>query len=329
MKLKHLLMFMLMLTACSKSEGNKDNPANGDPGWGQQPALPVVNGTAAFNLAGDQFVANVMGNTQPRFPNFPALGIKKGYARGYVADLSGKPLEGAYIGVRATLVGGSYSGASDQTDANGYYEISLPFGAIHYYAAGYTIGYGGSRATVSLLPADERIGSFPSADGIVKNFTMVSYGLGNRDEIAQQPRNESNYYGGAVNFDYNINYAGESVPNYLPYNGEIEIKLTPDGAGLFGETKSFTVSKKIGISNFTIVNIPVGKYTIAAKLKDGRVLKMKEVGVYAGYYPNWGLDPREATGSAKLFFITGWQVDPVKTTYYHGNWQALNLQLEL
>ncbi|MCK7554413.1 carboxypeptidase-like regulatory domain-containing protein [Chitinophaga sedimenti] len=313
-----------------KNEDKKDPAGGGGAVWGQQPPLPVVNGNTTFSLNGDQFAINVMGNDQPRMPVFPKLDVKKGYARGYVADLSGKPLKGAYIGVRGTLVGGSYSGATAETDDNGYYEMELPTGTCHYFAAGYTIDYGAGRATVSLLPSDESIATFPSADGKVRNFVMTSYGIGNRDEVAQQPGNSANYFGGAIHFDYQLNYEGEiPVPNYLPYNGEIEITLTPDGPGLFGETKSFTISKKIGVALFSVVNIPVGKYTITAKLKDNRNLKITETGTYAGSYEHWGLMPRTATGNAKLMFIPVWQVDKTKVSYYHGNWQTLNLKLEL
>jgi hypothetical protein len=51
---------------------------------------------------------------------------KAGFLRGYVKDACGKPLQGAYIGVRATAVGGLYSGAHAETDEKGFYEIRIP-----------------------------------------------------------------------------------------------------------------------------------------------------------------------------------------------------------
>jgi hypothetical protein len=325
MKMKHLLWAALVLTGCTTTEG--DVGPGGQEGWPSQPELPAITGKETFSVSGDEFAVNVMGDLQPRTPKFPSLNVKKGFLRGYVADLAGKPVKGAYIGARVTVIGGAYSGASAESDENGYYEINLPIGAVHYYATGYTIDYGGSRAVVGLTPADDNTSGFASETGMVKNFVLQSFGIGNKDNVLQQPGNPSNYYGGSISFDYQVDW-DHQVANYLPKDGEIEIDLLPDGPGFYGETKSFKVYKKIGYSGLIILNVPVGKYTIKAKLRGGGVLRITESGTYANAYPQFGLKPRTAVGTASILFTPSWQVTPGMVPAHRGNWQAVVLRLE-
>jgi hypothetical protein len=111
-------------------------------------------GATTFSITGAKNYVNVMKTAMPKLPSFPALSPKGGYVRGYVKDLKGKPLQGAVIGARSTSAGGFYSGASAKTDAKGYYEIQVPWGAAHFYAAGYTVDWGEGRAALGLHPAD-------------------------------------------------------------------------------------------------------------------------------------------------------------------------------
>ena len=330
MNTKLYIMVALLLAGCSKDPSAIDG---GKPaGWGEQPALPVVSGSATFTLdAADDYV-NVMGNTMPRMPNFPALAPKQGVVRGYVADLSGKPLQGAYIGVRSTATGGYYSGASDETDANGYYEITIPWGATDFYAAGYSIDYGGGRATVGLHPADGKLGSFPSTDGLVKNFVLLSYGIYNKELASQKPRDQSNYAGGSFYITYNVGDPSDffTPPNYIPEDAEIQVTLTPDGPGLYGENKTFVIHKKASLQNynFLIMNVPVGRYTISAKLKDGKSLQMEAVGRYAATSSSFGLLPAKATGTAKLLFTPDTQNGDSMTLPGRSNWGSLQIKVD-
>ncbi|MDJ1481937.1 carboxypeptidase-like regulatory domain-containing protein [Cytophagaceae bacterium YF14B1] len=322
------LVFTLFACSCKKDSDTTSPGDSANPDWGSQPPLPVVNGEATFHLSGNEFYVNVMGNVQPRTPNFPSLSVKKGVLRGYVADLSGKPIKGAYIGVRVTVIGGSYSGASAETNEKGYYEINLPIGPVHYYATGYTIDYGDGRAVVGLHPADDNTSGFASETGNVENFVLESYGVGDKEEVLHQPSNSNNYYGGSISLDYQVDW-DHNVPNYLPADGEIELQLIPQEPGLYGETKSFKIYKKIGYTKLIIVNIPIGKYTIKAKLTDGRELKMREVGTYAGYYPAFGLKPAEAKGSAGILFTPVVGRTPQMVPAHGGNWESTQIQLEL
>jgi hypothetical protein len=329
MKTIYLLLAGLLLTSCSKSA---DSPEEKEQtSWGSQPALPVVNGEVTFNLSPTDVHINVMGNTLPRMPVFPALKVQPKKLRGFVADLSGKPLKGAYIGVRATIDGGLYSGASAETDQNGYYEISLPSGAIHFYAAGYTINYGGGRAVVGLYAADGKADAFAYQNGQVENFVLLSYGIANAAQAGQMPRDEASYFGGALYLSYAVHDPNDiyTTPGELPENGEIEIKLIPDGETLYGENKTFIIHKKTGNTNFSVTNIPVGRYTISAKLKDGRQLRIRAVGAQANNFPDFGLLPREALGSAKVMFTPLFRSQQTTVLPHTGNWRNVELKFEL
>jgi protocatechuate 3,4-dioxygenase beta subunit len=124
-------------------------------------ALALVPGAAAANptagtithdLDANTRTLNVMGRAQPKTPSFPKLTPRKGFVRGYVKDAKGKPLPNARLGVRSTAFGGAYSGAQGKTDARGYYQIAVPFGAAHFYNAGYAVSYGDGRAALGLHP---------------------------------------------------------------------------------------------------------------------------------------------------------------------------------
>lgn len=316
-----------IIAGCAKSQ----NDAAGDEAWGEQPALPVVDGHANFTIPGNGYFVNVMGSTIPRMPVFPSLPVKAGVARGYVADLSGKPLKGVHIGVSSSLTGGLYSGGSALTNDNGYYEFTIPAGAAYFFGTATTITYNETPAVMAVYPVGGT-SSFPSGNGVVKNFVLLSYGLANPDEIAQQPGNESNYYGGALSFNFNINYAGDpnQNPEYLPENGIIEIELIPAGTGLYGETRSFKITRQIGdFTGFSIHNIPVGKYNINAKMSDGRKLKMSANGTKANVYERLGLKPDKAVGTSTVTFTPNHQYTPVMVPSFKSNWDALEIGLKL
>lgn len=167
---------------------------------------------------------------------------------------------------------------------------------------------------------------------MVKNFVLLSYGIANPDEVAQQPGNESNYYGGALSFNFNINYTGDPYqnPEYLPEDGVIEIELIPVGAGLYGETRAFKITRQTGNSTgFSIHNIPVGKYTINARMSDGRKLKMSATGTKANVYEHLGLKPDKAIGTSTVTFTPNHQYTPVMVPSFKSNWDALEIGLKL
>lgn len=304
------------------------------PGSGVENTLPADAKSASTNakthtLSATDMYVNVMGNSMPAVPSFPVTAKKPGYLRGFVEDSSGRPLEGAYIGVRSTLNGGSYSGASGLSDAKGYYEIKLPVGAIHLYAAAYTIDHGDLRAAMSLHPVDGRLDSFASANGNVENFVLLSYGVADRDKASEQPNGASNYYGGAIGISYNLAEAGDTFapPNYIKENSEIEITLVPIGSAVDGSSHSFVVRKNVGNGMmFNILNIPVGKYSISARLvRGGRPLFMKQSVRNKNQY---GIEPKEAMGQASIIFEPA-SAQNLMTLPAYGSWTTIEINLYL
>jgi hypothetical protein len=289
---------------------------------------------ATFEIGPQQYTVNVMKGAMPPLPKFAALAPKKGYVRGYVKDASGKPLAGAKIGVRSSVVGGFYSGASAKTDAKGYYEIQVPWGAAHFYCAGYSVDYGEGRAALGLHPADGENDSFASANGHVENWVLLSYGIADRDGASEKPGYTNNYYGGGFYVDYNL---ADSRPIFaddysLPAGTEIELALTPNGPLIDGSTgRSFVFHKRIqddGATNFSVNNVPIGSYQITARLLQGgksSPLRLVETGPYAGM--SFGLEPKDVRGKATLTFRPN-GAKPESAVAQHGNWNSLAITLK-
>lgn len=319
------LAMIVMASSCKKSGGTEQDA---QPSWPAQTAVPAVNGEAAFSLTATDDYINVMEATVPRMPNYPQAKRKELKMCGYVADLSGKPLQKAFIGLRSA--GTVYIAASALTDTTGYYEMNIPLGGADIWAAGYTINYGTGKAAMSLYPTDGQTGLSTPAAGVVKNFVLLSYGLADEDERAEKPWSSAGYFGGSLRFDYTL-YDAMWNEHGLPENSEVELKLSPEaGTTLYGETRSFKITRNIGNSNgnFIVNNIPVGKYNITAKLKDGRQLKMRYTGPYVSLYPHHGLQPREAVGTAKVLF-TPMGVENKSANANYGGWRPVTITLQL
>lgn len=331
MKFRSVLMAgIILLAACSKKNDNPNEDGSGKPPEGapQVIALPVVTGDALVSLGPQDGYANVMENLPGTLPTFPALAKKAGKIRGFVTDLSGKPVEHAFIGIRSSAIGGHYSSASGTSNKAGYYEVELPVGAVHFWAAGVAVEYAGGIAAMGLYAADGATGSFASATGEVENFVLLSYGRADVADIQMRPWYSPNYFGGSILLDYQIADPDDifSPETALPEGSEIEITLTPDGGFLYGENKRFIIRKKIGNLNCHINNIPVGKYRISAKLMDGTVLTMRTNG--PGQQGAFGLKPAVANGSGTLTFIPG-NAKAEFAAPNRGDWAQVNITVEM
>lgn len=293
----------------------------------ESPATAQTNGAAVIlNVARDAHFVNVMGSEAPLMPKFPALAPKPGKVRGYVKDLSGNPLPGAAIGIRASYFAGQYSGAQGVTDANGYYEFVVPKGSAHFYNAGYQFEWGDGVAAVGLHPADGKLDSFTTVDGAVENFVLLPYGITSRENVSQNPYIASSYYGGSIYVSYNTAEEGDRgrVAGSIVENSIIEITLTPEGRMLDGTTgKTFIIRQPIGFKgNLNIHNIPLGRYKISAKT-GGRALKMKQ---NRKFNPLFGLMPAETTGAASLLFIPG-GAKATSVAPNAGGWEPVDVTL--
>ncbi len=323
-------------TTPQQEEPTQDTPVVETPIAEEDPVAdvtPVSNtpaGATVLEVNGSTVHLNVMKGANPKIPAFPTLAPKAGYVRGFVKDIKGKPLVGARIGVRSTAVGGGYSGAQGKTDAKGYYEIMVPFGAAHFYNAGYAVDYGEGRVALGLHPADGELDSFASNVGGVENFVLMPYGIADRDGVQENPRYSGNYYGGCVVLSWNI--ADDNPiwqqPTDIPQNSVIEFTLTPQTPLLDGSKgRTFVIRKTVANagSQLYIVNIPLAMYKVSAKLVGGGALKMKEVGPNGG--SAFGIEPKEATGTADLQLRPSTpKADMV--TASRGNWEHISISLK-
>jgi hypothetical protein len=298
-------------------------PAGGDDTGNNSAAT----GARIVSIPKNTTYTNVMGSDAPAMPKFPALAPKPGKVRGYVKDAGGKPLAGATIGVRSTLIGGAYSGAQGKTDANGYYEFVVPRGVAHYYNAGYAIEYGDGLAAMGLHPADGSLDSFASPDGAVENFVLLGHGITSRANLSENPRLPATYYGGALYIGYWVVSQSDAstYPTSIVEDSVVEITLTPDGPlsdGSAGQT--IVVRKTAGFdSGYYINNIPVGRYKIGARL-NGKALRLK---LNRPRGTAFGMSPEETTSTATLLF----HPDSAQASMAgpgHGNWNAVSITVE-
>lgn len=331
--IKCILLFVLLLAVSCDDEKEGDPKPDDNPpvpAWGDPVPLPDIKGESKFRLSGSDSWVNVMQEAMPDVPEFPTVGVKEGVLRGFVADLSGRPVEDAFIGVRSSLIGGSYSSASAKTDENGYYEILIPMGAAEIWAAGYSFNYGTGKASVGLYPADGDLESFPSTNGLVKNFVLLSYGLADEDVRAERPWSPGGYFGGSLLISYSLGDPDDiwATPGSLPFDAEIEIELTPAASTMYGENRTFRISKEVENLNFYINNLPIGKYKMKARLKDGPELRIRQVGPYVTQYPHHGLQPKDAVGEVEVWF-TPMGVASESGTPNYGNWRAVDIKVEL
>ncbi|MBC7807276.1 MAG: hypothetical protein H7145_14135, partial [Akkermansiaceae bacterium] len=305
------------------------------------PPVPGQHKTAAsnsspvaateFTLTAKQYCVNVMRNAMPPMPAFPQLTAKRGVVRGYVKDGMGRPLAGAVIGVRSSSAGGFYSGASAKSDAKGYYEVAVPWGAASFYTATITQDYGEGRASFGLHPADGEADSFATANGLVENWVLLPYGIGDRDSANDHPQYSGNYYGGTLSVGYWIADPRFGGDKNLPNGSELEVTLTPEGK-LFDGSAGKPVVVRSAVwegsrTTFYINNVPVGAYRISARLTTGggsEALYLKETGPYASR--PFGLEPKEGAKVATLTFRPGGAKAGMSPAA-RGNWDSLDVMV--
>jgi hypothetical protein len=301
------------------------------------PSVSVASTAAApgagaeLTIAPTQLSVNVMKNALPPIPRFSTLAPKRGSVRGYVKDSKGNPIKGAVIGVRSSAAGGFYSGASGKSDAKGYYEIAVPWGAAEFYTASVTQDYGDGRAAFGLHPADGEADSFASANGLVENWVLLPYGIADRDKASDDPKYNGNYYGGTFTVSYYIMDTRFPDDSSLPEGSEIELTLIPSGPLIDGSAgKTFVLRRRVQEgtpTTFCVNNVPVGQYRVVAWLKNKgqpTLLKVKETGPNASR--PFGLEPKEGKEGVILTFRPG-SAKAGMSAAAHGNWDALAINV--
>lgn len=283
-------------------------------------------GTITVEADASTRVLNVMGRKMPNLPEMPKATLRPNFIRGYVYDTQGHPLKGALIGVRSSARGGYYSGASARTDAKGFYEIQAPWGAAHFYCAGYTADYGDLIAAFGLYPADGETEGFATANGAVKNWVLLPYGVADRAKAQDQPQYCGNYFGGTITLGYRTDSDSNTS---LPANARMRITLTPTGPMLDGSKgRTIVCYKNTGhllLDNFYLTNIPIGPYKIKVQLEGGGAVRLKETGPNSR--ENFGMTPKEATGEAELL-LKVYDADPNGAVAGQGHWKTLDITLE-
>lgn len=299
---------IVAIAACGKEKANeKVDDQNQTFTWPTQPALPAIVGETTVTLtsaATDDHVS-VMGNAAPRMPNFPQVAKKPGKVRGFVCNMKGEPIAGANVSSRTGS--GIYILSEATTNQQGYYEVNA-FAGCQISVASCKIQYGNSStatAGLALYPTDQKISvsQAEASEGIVKNWVRTTYGPGDPDMRANQPKAPEGHAGGSVAFYY-LGHHPVLEPNGLAA-GNIEIKLRPVAGKMLDEVnRTFNIIKRTeGTDGLIFINdIPLGQYELSVKL-NGKSLKMKHTDLDASGYPAHGLFPRIATGTAQLFFI--------------------------
>ncbi|WP_300600207.1 Ig-like domain-containing protein [Niabella sp.] len=322
-----LCLITLFLTSCSKKDGPSKDDDPGQPSPADEIRTPVPfqqlpPSSREFTVAGTRTYVDVMGKQRSKLPAFRNLAVKQNTMRGYVKDVYGRPVKGADIGIRSSIIGGTYSSASGQTDANGYYEILLPVGTVAVWGAKYLMDYESGKAPVSLFPADSSLGSFRSVDGAIKNFVLLPYGQGQPEQIVKGPYWPSSYMGGSIHLSYSLRTESLPLPGSFPVGSVILIKLTPLDLLYADEKISFTIRKVVESNELYINNIPVGRYKLELKLENGPDIRMTES---INLKPDFGMQPKQALGSTQITFIPG---DPEVMVWY-GNWWIVPINIEL
>jgi hypothetical protein len=270
---------------------------------------------------------NVMGNQTHTTPIFSTLQTKSGKVRGYVKDWTGKPLAGAAIGVRTSYFAGYYSSVNTKTDASGYYELTPAQGSSQFYNAGYQLQYGAGAAAVSLHPADGKLDSWTSSDGLVENFVLLPYGITSNENLQNNPQLPSSFYGGAIYLGwYGVEADDQNAPDFAIKEGTlIEIKLTPEDKTLYGAAEQSFVIHKVAAAygELRIHNIPIGFYKIDIKA-NGKSLKIKN---NRNYVQPFGLRPAQVIGNGSLGLVPG-NADPAMMAPQLGAWDWVSLNLE-
>jgi hypothetical protein len=256
------------------------------PVYANAPAPPVAPAANAnpIIVTDKTGMYDVMNGEMPKSPAFPKIAKKPGYLRGYVKNSAGKPLAGAKVMALTSAFGGFGSGTTGETNEQGYYEIKLPSGVARYWCAGYAVTYHGVRIASTLRPADGKMSDFDSKQGAVKNWVFLPYGIVDEATVSDNPKYSGGYFGASFTVGYWVDDPDPSrhLAGGVSVGDMIEITLTPQGPLIDGSTgRTIIIRNKVesAFSGFQVNNVPVGRYSISAKLtRDGKTenLRLKE-----------------------------------------------------
>jgi hypothetical protein len=243
-----ILLALVTAAACS--------PSPGPTGPGRTTTPGATGGPDATTGPGAT-TAVVSGPAEP------------GVVKGRVTTADGQPIEGASI----RIIG--YTGTIGQHDDNlvtgpdGTYRIEIEDG-LYELEAQATIAYGGETFILPLEPADGTCDEAESSQGIVEDFVLRLSGPRQCTTIGDD--NAGRYFGAAAVVYQQL--SGAASPDAV-----VEFTFTPDGPLVDGsEGEVLTMERTVSaLSNHfgpldgtaTLYDIPIGRYTVSAELRDG------------------------------------------------------------
>ncbi len=190
-------------------------------------------------------------------PESDNLTAQKGFAVGKVVDGRGNPIKGVKIFLQNTVF---YSSSINSlTGEDGTYKIKLYPGTWKAYAS-FKKEYNGKTYSIQLCPDNDD--SFTD-EGIVRNFNWKLEGIDPGVDY---------YYGGLITlyseYDFSENFE------------DIELTFTPKGPlidGSAGKTLNIKYGGHYWNDGTYIKDIPIGRYIVTAKLKNGQSLRIKNL----------------------------------------------------
>jgi hypothetical protein len=200
----------------------------------------------------------------------PASGTSEpGVIQGRVTTLDGRPIEGAEVRIIGYLdaVGRQHDDLL-VSDADGRYRAEVEDG-LYELSAEALIAFDGQAFRLALHPADGACDEEESAAGIVEDWVLRLSG-----ERACLPNPDSSdpdaYYGAVV-------YLSPDLASSAPADGVIEVTFTPElladgstGAPVIHTRTVAALTTTFGPANETgtLYDIPLGRYTVSAILRD-------------------------------------------------------------
>ncbi len=227
------VLTVALLPACSSSDKNGTG-SNGAPDQSG-------GGNGGDQGAGGEGGASGEGSGDTTVTPFVASGV--------VTDAQGKPLPNVEIVVDNQLL--YDSNATGKTDDRGRYRIELPtFAATWSVSATHSVEYHGTTYAFSLHPDDDS--AFAGNTGGVRHFEWKLSG--------QRP--DGGFYGAYV--------VGYTEPGDFDLQvSDVELTLVPEGPLVDGSQGETISGKFVSTPDGDAVqDIPLGRYTISAKLED-------------------------------------------------------------
>jgi hypothetical protein len=182
--------------------------------------------------------------------------LEKGIVQGRVTDAQGKPMPNVKVVIENTVFYASYVHAV--TNAQGQYKATVPNGSWKA-SARIEKSFAGKVYLFDLHPDNNE--PFAGTAGATRNFVWKTSG--------KKP-DGSGFYGSDI--------AVYGEPGFSFMMDDVELTLTPDGTIIDG-SKGKTVTNSltdIGGGEDGIRDIPIGKYSITAKLKaTGKTLQVR------------------------------------------------------